>query len=51
MLDYFLDMYEIKIRDTRQPLFEIQQKKQKIYLPTELCILVGIPEAIREDKR
>lgn len=51
MLDYFLKVYETKITQPQQPLFEIKQKKQNIYLPPELCILVGIPPKIRENKR
>jgi aubergine-like protein len=51
MLDYFLKVYETKITDPKQPLFEIKQKKQNIYLPPELCILVGIPPKIRENKK
>jgi len=51
MLDYFLKVYETKITDPDQPLFEIKQKKQNIYLPPELCILVGIPPKIRENKK
>lgn len=51
MMDYFLKVYEAKITDPKQPLFEIKQKKQNIYLPPELCILVGIPPKIRENKK
>jgi hypothetical protein len=51
MLQYFSKAYECKINDKRQPLFEIKQKRQNIYLPPELCILVGIPPKIRENKR
>jgi hypothetical protein len=51
MLDYFLKVYETKITQPKQPLFEIKQKKQNIYLPPELCILVGIPPKIRENKK
>jgi hypothetical protein len=51
MLDYFLRAYEQKISDKTQPLFEIKQRRQSIFLPPELCILVGIPQQIRENKR
>ena len=51
MLDYFQKNYEKKITDPKQPLFEIKQKKQSIFLPPELCILVGIPPKIRENKK
>jgi hypothetical protein len=43
MLDYFVRVYDMKITDYKQPLFEIKQKNNSIYLPPELCILVAIP--------
>jgi hypothetical protein len=43
MAAYFLKTYNIKIQDTKQHLFFIQQKRGDIYLPPELCSLVGIP--------
>lgn len=51
MLNYFQTAYGTKIMSRNQPLFEIKQKRQNIYLPPELCILVGIPPKIRENKR
>ena len=51
MIDYFRTAYGVKIRSVNQPLFEIRQKRQNIYLPPELCTLVGIPAKIRENKR
>lgn len=51
MIDYFLTAYGVKITSVSQPLFEIRQKRQNIYLPPELCTLVGIPAKIRENKR
>ncbi len=51
MVNYFLNTYKIKIYQAKQPLFEIKQKRQNIYLPPELCILVGIPPRVRENKK
>jgi hypothetical protein len=51
MLNYFLKNYDKKITDPKQPLFEIKQKNQSIYLPPKFCILVGIPPKIRENKK
>lgn len=51
MLDYFVKAYNMKINVKNQPLFEIKQKRQNIYLPPELCTLVGIPPKIRDNKR
>lgn len=51
MIDYFKTAYQVVIKAVHQPLFEIRQKRQNIYLPPELCTLVGIPAKIRENKR
>ena len=51
MIDYFKTAYNVTIKAKNQPLFEIRQKRQNIYLPPELCTLVGIPAKIRENKR
>lgn len=51
MIDYFKTAYQVTIRAVHQPLFEIRQKRQNIYLPPELCTLVGIPAKIRESKK
>jgi hypothetical protein len=51
MIDYFFTAYNVKIHSVSQPLFEIRQKRQNIYLPPELCTLVGIPAKIRENKK
>ena len=51
MVEYFKTAYGVKIQSLDQPLFEIRQKRQNIYLPPELCTLVGIPAKVRENKR
>jgi aubergine-like protein len=51
MVLYFQQQYDVAIMDLNQPLFEIKQKRQNIYLPPELCTLVGIPQRVRENKR
>ena len=49
MAEYFMRTYEIKIQDTKQHLFKIEGKRGDIYLPPELCSLVGIPTHVREN--
>jgi len=49
MLEYFNRQYGVKIRDSNQPLLEVRQKRGTIYLPPELCTMVGIPTNVRED--
>ena len=51
MLDYLKSAYNARIIYPDQPLFEIKQRRQNIYIPPELCILVGLPPSIRNDKR
>ena len=51
MLQYFTTVYEKKLNDQKQPLFEIVQRRGTIYLPPELCTMIGIPANIRENKR
>jgi len=51
MVMYFQQQYDMAINDLNQPLFEIKQKRQNIYLPPELCTLAGIPQRVRENKR
>lgn len=49
MLQYFERVQKVKIRDPDQPLLEIVQKRGTIYLPPELCQMVGIPDDVRKD--
>lgn len=51
MLEYFTRAYSTKIHVPDQPLFEVEQKRGTIFLPPELCTMVGIPAKIRENKR
>ena len=51
MVLYFKQQYDKEIKSLQQPLFEIKQKRQNIYLPPELCMLVGIPQKVRENKK
>jgi hypothetical protein len=51
MVLYFKQQYDKQIMNLEQPLFEIKQKRQNIYLPPELCMLVGIPQKVRENKK
>lgn len=51
MLDYFQTQYGVKLTDPDQPLFEVEQKRGTIYLPPELCQMIGIPNDVRRDFR
>eukprot|EP00347_Sterkiella_histriomuscorum_P022852 403336910 len=51
MVDYLQKAYDVRLTYGNQPLLEIKQKRSNIYLPPELCILVGLPPSIKNDKR
>jgi len=51
MLEYLKQAYDARVIYPDQPLFEIKQRRQNIYIPPELCILVGLPPSIRNDKK
>ena len=51
MAAYFRQQYDKQILEMNQPLFEIKQKRQNIYLPPEFTMLVGIPQKVRENKK
>ena len=51
MAAYFKQQYNMQIMEMNQPLFEIKQKRQNIYLPPEFTMLVGIPQKVRENKK
>lgn len=42
--DYVLNQYQIKIKDSRQPLLVAVQRKMTLNLIPELCFLTGVPE-------
>lgn len=51
MYEYLKAAYGITLSYPQQPLLEIQQKRQNIYLPCELCTLVGLPPSVRNDMK
>ncbi|OMJ81439.1 hypothetical protein SteCoe_18117 [Stentor coeruleus] len=42
--DYYLNQYNIKIKDLNQPLIISIQRAQEIKIVPELCFLTGVPE-------
>lgn len=49
MLEYFVRTYDKKLQWPTQPLLEVVQKRGTIYLPPELCTLIGVPTDIRNN--
>ena len=46
--EYFMQMYQVRITDMRQPLLMIRSNGQSNYLPPECCLLANVPESIRK---
>lgn len=46
MLDYFRDRYEVKL-DPTQPLVEVRTKTGEAFLPSEMCNVECVPEALK----
>jgi len=49
--EYFLKTYDMKITDTKQPLFIVKINGKDCHIPPEFCTIDGVPETIREDPR
>lgn len=53
-MDYFINRYNVKIEDKKQPLLVVEQKRfkdQKVYILPELCLMTGIPDHFDEFRR
>ena len=46
--EYFKQVYNLHITDTRQPLFVIKMSNDFLYLPPEFTIVDGVPDHIRK---
>mmetsp|Transcript_21726 Transcript_21726/g.33513 ORF Transcript_21726/g.33513 Transcript_21726/m.33513 type:complete len:341 (+) Transcript_21726:505-1527(+) len=49
--DYFFEQYSIKITDKFQPMLIMSRSSQDVSIPSELCIMDGVPEQIRKNGR
>ena len=48
---YFLKQYKLKVTDKRQPMLIIRQNGMDILIPSEFCMLDGVPNSIRQSSR
>lgn len=46
--EYFARTYKKHITDKNQPLFLVKVAQKEFYLPTEFCLLDGVPESTRK---
>ena len=47
--EYFSKTYAMKVKVLNQPLFQVKINGKECELPTEFCMIDGVPETIRED--
>ena len=45
---YFLQVYNLRVTDFRQPLFVVKMGNDFLYLPPEFTIIDGVPDHIRK---
>jgi len=46
--DYFLKTYNKRITMAKQPMFLVKVAEREFYLPTEFCLLDGVPDSVRK---
>ena len=46
--DYFLRTYNKRISQPKQPMFLVKVAEKEFYLPTEFCLLDGVPDSVRK---
>ena len=46
--DYFFRTYKLKLQQPDQPLFVCKVAQKEFYLPPELCLIDGVPDAVRK---
>ena len=52
MHDYFLSHHHKKLTIPDQPVIKIKKSKNEaIYLPTELCMMAGMPDSFRNNNQ
>lgn len=49
VLEYFKDKYNIEL-DPTQPLLEVGNRKDSILLPSQICYIESIPDALKKKK-
>jgi len=48
---YFYKTYNMKISDKRQPMLIMTTQGRKVSLPSEFCLVDGVPDSIRNNSR
>ena len=48
MAEYFANVYKKPVSDFKQPLFRVKLNDTDGYLPSEFCLLDGVPDSFRK---
>jgi len=48
---YFYKTYNMKITDKRQPMLIMNTQGRSVSLPSEFCLVDGVPDSIRNNSR
>ena len=48
---YFYKTYKMKITEKHQPLLVVSQQGKNIQIPSEFCLVDGVPDQIRSNPR
>ena len=48
---YFYKTYNLKISDKRQPMLIVSFGGRQVSLPSEFCLIDGVPDSIRNNSR
>ena len=51
MAKYFYKTYNLKISDKRQPMLIVSFGGRQVSLPSEFCLIDGVPDSIRNNSR
>lgn len=46
--EYFLRTYNKRITQVKQPMFLVKVAEKEFFLPTEFCLLDGVPDSVRK---
>ena len=46
--EYFLKTYNKRITMAKQPMFLVKVAEKEFFLPTEFCLLDGVPDSVRK---
>jgi hypothetical protein len=48
---YFYKTYDLKVTDKRQPMLIVSFQGREVSLPSEFCLIDGVPDSIKNNSR